>query len=501
MDKLPQRIKRTVERLRKERGAYIEVISRGERYYAYESTSRWDKERKRARKVMTYIGRITPAGELIEAKRREKSFMESIGRMLPPDARHDFERIRNAHPDARIGRIEEDKLHIYGTEQGREKLLGVLSSKGLVYGYEEMEREKEALKLKDDEEKILTCLSMNARMPVSQIAKIAGIDMNTAYSKTKALEKKLGIRYISEIDVGKLGYEPYIVLIKFDDRMPSVDELREFVTAEPKIQFAAMTKGAYDLIIYLLEENTSKAGYKVWHMRDTAPINRYKATWYISPSAWDHGYMPLRDEFFEKVISGNEWKRSRERPEPGKEELLHRELAVLKELNSNGNIDFSRIDTLYNLGRGAAQYTYHKLKDDGIIIRTTITMESLPIKYIGLIILELESVEEYSTTRAALLTEVIAHKEYLDKYSLVMDIGTPNGVMVFTPIMRDEEMGRTIDYFRDNIKGVKIDDLIATQVLVGSLCYRRFDKTYSVQYDRLVNTYKIAEAKERIVYD
>lgn len=61
-------IEQIVEREKAKRGVPLEVKKLGGRYYLYMSTSRWDREQKRRRKLSKYIGRITKQG-VIEADR------------------------------------------------------------------------------------------------------------------------------------------------------------------------------------------------------------------------------------------------------------------------------------------------------------------------------------------------------------------------------------------------------------------------------------------------
>ena len=71
--------------------------------------------------------------------------------------------------------------------------------------------------------KLLTALSMNARLSASRLAEISGVNEQTAYSRVKVLENKLGVKYLLELDVSKLGYTPYIILIKFEGKMPTTE--------------------------------------------------------------------------------------------------------------------------------------------------------------------------------------------------------------------------------------------------------------------------------------
>ena len=53
----------------------------------------------------------------------------------------------------------------------------------------------------------------------------------------------------------------------------------------------------------------------------------------------------------------------------------------------------------------------------------------------------------------------------------------------------------------NEVKGIEVDDLIIKEVIIGRLCYQLFDNMYSLQYKRLVETYKVKTYSGRILYD
>lgn len=71
-------IERVVEKEKIKRQVPLEVKKRGNRYYLYMSTSRWDRGLKRRRKLSRYIGRITKKGviEPDRAKHNARSIYE-----------------------------------------------------------------------------------------------------------------------------------------------------------------------------------------------------------------------------------------------------------------------------------------------------------------------------------------------------------------------------------------------------------------------------------------
>ena len=68
----------------------------------------------------------------------------------------------------------------------------------------------------------------------------------------------------------------------------------------------------------------------------------------------------------------------------------------------------------------------------------------------------------------------------------------PNGIMMIKPVasaIKGNELEKTINSLSQEIKGVDIDTLIKTSILVGSLNYKLFDKTQTSQYSILISGY------------
>ena len=73
------------------------------------------------------------------------------------------------------------------------------------------------------ENRILTTLSMNGRATLKFIGKQIGLTKHPTYRRVRQIEEKYGIKYIAEIDVKKLGYLSFLVLIKFLGKIPLND--------------------------------------------------------------------------------------------------------------------------------------------------------------------------------------------------------------------------------------------------------------------------------------
>ena len=77
------------------------------------------------------------------------------------------------------------------------------------------------VQLTKEELAVLTTLSMNGRATTPILSRISGLSNSAAYETARRLERRFGIQYMAEVDVEKLGYLSFLVLVKFIDRVPS----------------------------------------------------------------------------------------------------------------------------------------------------------------------------------------------------------------------------------------------------------------------------------------
>ena len=98
-------------------------------------------------------------------------------------------------------------------------------------------------------------------------------------------------------------------------------------------------------------------------------------------------------------------------------------------------------------------------------------------------------------TRDNLLSEIIKYNGPVNKYAFVADISAPFGAIMFQPVI--DEHDSTVDEIKEKVRGIRIETLAITEILVGELAFRRFDGTYAPQYEILADHDKIvAESRK-----
>ncbi len=456
MEGLPLKIADSFERLKKEHPFRIVLKCINGKYYVYKERGIWLKDTHKTKIISEYLGRITDGGAYIKKKFTAKDNLENAKAI-----------------------VEEHGGEIIWHEKTEENPLPV----------------KQDLTATEIDLGLLTVLSMNSRLSAPKIAKIVGINEQAVYSRIKALEKKFGLKYILEVNLERLGYAPYLLLIKFRGNAPTTHELEKAFGSDPRIQFAATTKGNYDLIAYMLDTNAVQAIDNFRKLLSSTSLGRYGARWNLIPFATVYSFVPLRDEFIEIILKDKAWKRTRESMTPRENELMQREFLVLKELNGNSTMNFSEIDEKHDLDKGTSRYSYEQLKAQGIISRPTMTMTNMQIKYLGVISIANIYEKKVEQNRYKFLFEVMEYGNISNKYSLMGNIGMPDGGIMFMPVLSDGELDRTVMRVEKELQGSIVRGSVVTNALVGNLCYRRFDNDYSRQHKLLIDFGKLEPKK------
>ena len=459
--KLPEKIESAVQTIRKEYGHYVQAkLIRG-RYMLFEATSIYDPETKKPRKITRYLGWLTDAGQLIPARHNDmktKLFNEV-----------------NKDNEQKIKELEES--------------LKIAEKKTADEGIRRKETEKH-------ERDILRALSMNARITVPELSKITGLSNTAVNYHLRHLEKRYDLKYLLEIDIEKFGYINYIAFVKFKDKRPSYEEMKEQLEKIPYVQVAMTTKGTYDLVIFLVVEANSEARVPLYEITGLVAPS-YNAEWHMTPAYFGGlGFIPLRDKFFD-MLKEKVWIRTKEKPKPLPGEITDVEYRVLKAMNSNAAEDFVSIDKELAIEKGRSNYAYHQLTKRGIIKRSTINMRNIDSKFDIIFMINHANYNQWEPSREKLLLEIIKEKGYYDTYSFTCDAMSPKGAFLMTNIAKNEDIETTIEDLSDKIKGISIDTLIVSKYMLGVIDNRLYDKTQSRQYELLISSYNYTKEKIR----
>ncbi|MCL5433936.1 MAG: hypothetical protein M1538_03085 [Candidatus Marsarchaeota archaeon] len=453
MNELPQKVLETFERIKKERKHHVLLRLGRNCFYVYEATSKFKKDKdKYPRATAYYLGKIEEDGTFIEAKHRKD--------------------------ETKVGSIDE-----------------YLKTKKTVKQVSEIER---IIHPDEIDLEILTQISSNGRVAFKDIATVLNKQSPFIKGRLKRLERNYGIKYTIELAQRPFGLFRYFVLVKFKDKIPDKNKLTKLLEANPMIQFAAFALGNYNLFMYMFAENTYKLEEDIFNIRSSEIFTNCKTSWNVSYITYAYGYMPIREQFFDYIKDHFVWRKKKNGPQKPKNKLVEREYIVLRELNENGRINFNKIDEKYKFTPGLSSYTYYQLTEKHIIQRMTITMKIPPIKYNAILLLKQLDIRKFIKVRNAYLLNTIQDTPTpLNKYILSGDIGAPYGVLRIVPIFNDNDLTNIINEI-DMLKSeIEIRTLIITDILVGTLGYRKIDNTLSTQYKILQEEALRIESKNK----
>ncbi len=447
MSTVPTSIKLVFDELRKKEKLHFVLKKINGKYYVYAQSTMREPSTKKVKTISTYFGRITEDGALLKKHAGKDIELENAKAII------------EAHGGS---------VSLPSTTEQREQFLS--------------EDQLDA--------KLLRMLSMNARIEQKEMAKRVELKEGALRNRIADVEARYGIRYTAEIDTSKLGYRSYFVFAKFDDEKPSKEALKSAIEREGRVQFAALTTGIYDLIIYLLAESDAEISNTIGRIRANYSINEFSSEWFATPLYEVYGFVPLRALFFD-VLKERVWHRTKGRSTTKPDEIFQREFILLKELNANGVEPFLTIDKKYQLGKGGARYTYLSLKEKGIVKRITVTYTKPPSKFNAIFILDIVIRKNFDKTRANLMHFTIEDRyNFINKISFAADIKIPNGVLYVAPIIEEDDFVSFEEDIKNRISGIKLTSLIITDVFIGELNTRRFDTVHSTQYDHLISYYK-----------
>ncbi len=116
-------------------------------------------------------------------------------------------------------------------------------------------------------------------------------------------------------------------------------------------------------------------------------------------------------------------------------------------------------------------------------------MQKPPIKYVAIICMDFIKRDTFSKTRSYLLSNIAEAGATINKYALVGDINVPYGCLFLLPINDENTLERVLEQLKD-VGGTSVYSMVASDTIVGRLCYRQYDNAYSSQQRILEEEYK-----------
>ncbi|MCL5433703.1 MAG: hypothetical protein M1538_01850 [Candidatus Marsarchaeota archaeon] len=438
---LPSKVQERLNELKKRFNAKLTFSHVKDKYYVYEYTL-WVNpvtDKKNVIKMM-YIGNIDIKGEFTPAKRRKNN------------------------------------NYINSTEaMKRFEFLNSFTKKEII---------------------LLKNLSMDARIPKSELANKINSKPSTVIRMIDRLNDRFGLSSFAEINLKKLGFLRYIIFIRFLDAKPTLKEIKETFENDQRILLVATLSNKYDLMIYLYLENDKSVMNFIYKWQNNK-LQKYEAVWTVTSVSQVYGGVKIREPFFD-LLKERVWHRTQEQPRKLSWQLTESEFKILRDLTVDGNMQFKDLALKNGLSSPAASsYVFGKLKERGIIDRMTISMDNLPLRYYVMYFIKIINRENYNKhDREGLIKEELDYKyPWINKYSLVVDIGTPVGEIYIAPILNEDDY-QTYEQILKYFKSIEVNSVLITNVVIGSIINRNFDNIYAPEYKVLVEEYKFKPESE-----
>lgn len=107
---------------------------------------------------------------------------------------------------------------------------------------------------------VIETLSENSRSSLQDIALKANCSIQTVRNRINKLEEQIGLKHTVEVDFTKIGYTTeFFVRVRFKEGvLYDVNRIKGLVDACPYVQFAALTKGDFDLFLWSIAPSREK---------------------------------------------------------------------------------------------------------------------------------------------------------------------------------------------------------------------------------------------------
>ncbi|MBT6995530.1 AsnC family transcriptional regulator [Candidatus Woesearchaeota archaeon] len=210
--------------------------------------------------------------------------------------------------------------------------------------------------------KILQILDMDARQTYSQIAKRVGLSKEVVNYRLKNLENKGIVNgYYAILDVAKLGFAPYRIIIKYRDiSEEKKKKLMEYAKKHPSFAWVASLEGTWNSVFVIWSKSIYdfKKIYDDFMFNFGELIQEKEVTVATSIIHFKKNYLYTSKDFTSLIVGGD-----REL-----EKIDEKDYKILLQLSQNARSSILTIAKKSDLTPNAAKYRIKNLEKKGIIL-------------------------------------------------------------------------------------------------------------------------------------
>jgi DNA-binding Lrp family transcriptional regulator len=354
-----------------------------------------------------------------------------------------------------------------------------------------MEKEKrEELKLR-----ILKALSLNSRASVNDLANYLHIPKPSAYILMNEAINEYGIVFVPEINIEniwryeflkltkvhskremfyrtleqmhEMGFEEYIVMIKFIGRVPGNEEFMKATKSSYMLQFASKLKGEHNFMMYLVGRSFTHIDNFVTHF--STELKNYKFVSQIIRIRKGMGFFPIRNELIEKFEIAEAYKN------------------LLLGLNGKGRARIEDMSKGTDTNRVGLIYAFERLRNTDILSRISYYEEKPALKKTLLINIDVLNMTKFYKGQKEWYLSLVKRYEYRhNEIDFMCDISNPLGLFIIATFENQEEADKFIKNAKDMLKeGANIKYHLVEEVLLGKLGIRNMDMKFTHVYGEL----------------
>lgn len=364
----------------------------------------------------------------------------------------------------------------------------------------------EAINKQELKKKVLRLLSVDARISMQELANRLGTTKANAYGIFNEVLNEYGMHFVPEISIDKLwkwefikkarlrtkrgiiaeaeeelpltGFNEYMIFVKFFGKQPSEDEIMKAFGNSYVPQFAARTKGEYDLMIYAVARSYEDA------IQFTDSLNRslgkYEMLSYTDRIWSCFGFFPVSNKLIEEFDIFDTYKN------------------LLFGLNGSGRNTFTEIGKRFNQGPAQMLYAYDRLAKTEILRRVTYFESKPKNAFNAIAMIRIRNIKGFEEALNNWYMKLVKEYEKNENECVYMcDIANPKGMMVLGSFHSKENLNRFFSRIKSSVKGVEITRIDLSKVVLGSMGQRDFDMRYSSQYKCLERKKMVPSMKER----
>ncbi len=343
---------------------------------------------------------------------------------------------------------------------------------------------------------VLKILSVDGRASSNEIARKLSIPKTTAYNLLNETIEKYGLKFVPEINIEELwkyefmklgrraskssvmektlesmpsiGFEEYMIFIKFLNKVPGEEFIKNAIESSYIPQFVARLHGEYDLVIYAVTRNYSELDKFAIMLSEK--LGKYNFTFTANKIIRTFGFFPLRQEIFEQLNIFDNYKK------------------LLSDLNKNGRRPFSEIVAKKDKEQSQITYIFDRLHKSGILERISY-YETKPANVVsGLVQIKITNSSKFLKRSSMWLREMVNNgRRSHTEYTFICDILNPQGGFIFVNFKNSENIDIFIEKLSKLFPSVEIKYIPLTKIILGNLGVRNFDMLYSKQYQNLKN--------------